>query len=61
MHGRLRSMYVKFQDLLSGEKGPDLVEYRLLRTLIVLVMIRSISLIAIAVSHFPTNVGTSLV
>jgi len=60
MHDRLRSTYVKFQNFLSGEKGPDLVEYRLLRTLVVLVMIRSLSLIAIAVSHFSSNAGNSL-
>jgi Flp pilus assembly pilin Flp len=60
MHDRLLSTYVKLQILLSGERGQDQVEYGLLRTLILIVMIRSISPIATLVSHFFTNVSTSL-
>lgn len=51
---------MKFQNLMSGEQGQDLVEYGLLCTLIALVMISSISPIATVVTHFFTNVSTSL-
>jgi len=60
MHDILLSRYVKFQNLMSGEQGQDLVEYGLLCTLIALVMISSISPIATVVTHFFTNVSTSL-
>jgi Flp pilus assembly pilin Flp len=60
MHDILLSRYVKFQNLMSGEQGQDLVEYGLLCTLIALTMISSISPIATMVSRVFTNVSTSI-
>ena len=60
MHERLITMYVKFQNLMSGEQGQDLVEYGLLCTLIALAMISSLTPIATAVSRVFGNVSSSL-
>jgi Flp pilus assembly pilin Flp len=60
MHNQLLKMYVKFQNLVSGEEGQDLVEYGLLCTLIALSMISGVSHVATAVTHIFTNVSTSL-
>ncbi len=60
MHARLITTYVKFQNLMSGEQGQDLVEYGLLCTLIALAMISSINSIATAVTQAFTNISSSL-
>jgi Flp pilus assembly pilin Flp len=53
-------MNVKFQNLMSGEEGQDLVEYGLLCTLIALSLISSVNHLATAVSNMFTNISTSL-
>ncbi len=60
MYNLLLKMYVKMQNLVSGEEGQDLVEYGLLCTLIALAMITSINPIATAVTRVFSNVSTSL-
>jgi Flp pilus assembly pilin Flp len=60
MHERLITLYVKFQNLMSGEEGQDLVEYGLLCTLIALAMISSLNPIATVVTRMFTNVSSSL-
>ena len=60
MHYRLLNMYVKFQNLMVGEQGQDLVEYGLLCTLIALAMISSTNPIATAVTKVFTNISSSL-
>jgi len=60
MHKRLITMYVKFQNLMSGEQGQDLIEYGLLCTLLALAMISSLNPIATAVTKAFTNISSSL-
>ena len=57
MHDKLLGRYAKFVNLMSGEMGKDRAEYRWMGPLVVLVMIRSISLIVIAVLHFSARAG----
>ena len=54
-------VYVKFQDLLDGDEGQDLIEYALLITLITLATITSVQGIAGAIVNIFTNISTSLV
>jgi len=60
MHNQLLKMHVKFQNLMSGEEGQDMVEYGLLCTLLALAMISGINPIAAAVTRVFTNISTSL-
>ncbi|MFZ0339235.1 MAG: Flp family type IVb pilin [Terracidiphilus sp.] len=60
MHERLLTMYVKFQNLMNGEQGQDLVEYALLCALIALALVSSINPLATAVTNVFTNVSSSL-
>jgi Flp pilus assembly pilin Flp len=53
-------MRMKFQDLMHGEKGQDLVEYALLASLIALACISGVKHVATAVNSVFTNVSTSL-
>jgi Flp pilus assembly pilin Flp len=53
-------LYVKFQNLTTGEDGQDLVEYALLCTLITLALISGISGLAAAVTRTFTNISSSL-
>ena len=54
-------VYVKFQDLLNGDEGQDLIEYALLITLITLATITSVQGIATSIVNVFTNISTSLV
>lgn len=60
MDNLLLTLYVKFQSLMSGEEGQDLVEYGLLCTLVALSAISGVGHIASAVTRIFTNVSTSL-
>ena len=53
-------MRMRFQDLMHGEEGQDLVEYALLASLIALACIGGIKHIATAVNIVFGNVSTSL-
>ncbi len=53
-------VYVKLQDLSSGEQGQDLVEYALLMSLICLTLISGINGIATAVTRVFSNISSSL-
>jgi len=60
MNHKLLSVYVKFQDLMSGEEGQDLVEYALLVCLIALAAISGVDHVATAVTKVFTNISSSL-
>jgi Flp pilus assembly pilin Flp len=60
MHGRIITLYVKLQNLVSSEEGQDLVEYGLLCSMIALSLISGVGHVATAVSHIFTNVSSSL-
>lgn len=60
MNYRLLSVYVKFQNLMRGEQGQDLVEYALLVCLIALAAISGVNHVAIAVTKVFTNISSSL-
>jgi pilus assembly protein Flp/PilA len=51
---------MKFQDLMDGEEGQDLVEYALLAALIALACIGGVKHVATAVNLVFSNVSTSL-
>jgi Flp pilus assembly pilin Flp len=51
---------MKFQDLMHGEAGQDLVEYALLASLIALACIGGVKHVATAVNLVFSNVSTSL-
>jgi Flp pilus assembly pilin Flp len=51
---------MKFQDLMHGEAGQDLVEYALLASLIALACIGGVKHVATAVDLVFSNVSTSL-
>jgi pilus assembly protein Flp/PilA len=51
---------LKYQDLLSGEEGQDLVEYALLVALIALACIAGVTNVATAVTGVFSNISTSL-
>ena len=53
-------MRMKFQDLMHGEEGQDLVEYALLASLIALAAIGGVKHIATAVNIVFGNVSSSL-
>ncbi len=53
-------MRMKFQDLMDGEEGQDLVEYALLVSLIALAAISGVKHVATAVNLVFSNVSSSL-
>ncbi len=53
-------MRMKFQDLIDGEEGQDLVEYGLLVSLIALTTISAVKEVATAVNLMFSNVSNSL-
>lgn len=60
MESLFLKLYVKFQDLLNGDEGQDLIEYALLITLITLATITCAQGIAGAIVNAFTNISTSL-
>ena len=60
MNSTLLKLYVKFQNLTTGEEGQDLVEYALLLTMISLALISGISGLASAVNSTFSNISSSL-
>lgn len=60
MHDRLLRLYIRFQTLVSDERGQDMVEYGLLVALIALTMISGINSLAGALNRFFSKVSTSL-
>ena len=53
-------LYIRFQDLMNGEEGQDLVEYALLVCLIALAAISGVNHVASAVTKVFSNISTSL-
>jgi len=53
-------LYIRFQDLMNGEEGQDLVEYALLVCLIALAAISGVNHVASAVTKVFSNVSASL-
>jgi len=53
-------LYMKFQGLMSGEQGQDLVEYTLLVCLIALAAIAGVNHVATAVIKVFGNISSSL-
>ena len=53
-------LYIRFQDLMNGEEGQDLVEYALLVCLIALAAISGVNHVASAVTKAFSNVSASL-
>ena len=53
-------LYIRFQDLMNGEEGQDLVEYALLVCLIALAAISGVKHVASAVTAVFSNVSSSL-
>jgi pilus assembly protein Flp/PilA len=53
-------LYMKFQGLMSGEQGQDLVEYALLVCLIALAAIAGVNHVATAVTKVFGNISSSL-
>ena len=60
MQDILLNLYVKLQDLKSGEEGQDLVEYALLIALVALVAITGINGVASAVNQVFSKISGSL-
>jgi pilus assembly protein Flp/PilA len=60
MSSPLLKLYLKVQDLKSGEEGQDLVEYALLVALIALVCITSVSNVASAINTVFSEISSSL-
>jgi pilus assembly protein Flp/PilA len=60
MNSTLMKLYVKFQGLMHGEEGQDLVEYALLVALIALVCVTGVSNVATAVNTVFQNISGSL-
>jgi pilus assembly protein Flp/PilA len=60
MNNTFLKLYVKFQNLTTGEQGQDLVEYALLLTMISLALISGISGLAKAVNTTFSNISSSL-
>jgi len=60
MRSSLLKMYVKFQNLKSGEEGQDLVEYALLLSLIALVCISAINTVANQVMTIFNSIASNL-
>ncbi len=56
----LLKLYVKFENLMNGEQGQDLVEYALLMAMISLALVTAVRGIASSVSTVFTNISTSL-
>ena len=53
-------LYIRFQDLMNGEEGQDLVEYALLVCLIALAAIGGVNHVATAVTKVFSNISSSL-
>jgi pilus assembly protein Flp/PilA len=53
-------LYLKLQDLLSGDEGQDLIEYAMLITLIPLALLIACQGIAASIVGIFTNISTSL-
>jgi pilus assembly protein Flp/PilA len=53
-------LYLKLQDLLSGDEGQDLIEYAMLITLIPLALLVACQGIAASIVGIFTNISTSL-
>jgi pilus assembly protein Flp/PilA len=60
MNNALLKLNLKYQQLLSGEEGQDLVEYALLVSLVALGCIASVGYVATAIQTVFTNISTSL-
>ena len=60
MQDILLNLYVKLQDLKSGEEGQDLVEYALLISFIVLACIAAVVPVGSALSKMYSNIDTSV-
>ena len=60
MNNLFLKLYVKFQDLTSGEEGQDLVEYALLVALIALACIVGVQNVATAINTVFSKISTSL-
>ena len=60
MQDMLLRLYVKFQDLKSGEEGQDLVEYALLISFIALLCIAAIAPVGSSLSKMYSNIGTTV-
>jgi Flp pilus assembly pilin Flp len=60
MHDTPLKLYVKFQNLMNGEQGQDLVEYALLCSLIALSLVAGIKSVASAVNTVFSGVSTTL-
>jgi len=60
MNTMLLKMYVKLQNLKSGEEGQDLVEYALVVALIAFAAIAGMGKLASAINSAFANIGTTL-
>jgi pilus assembly protein Flp/PilA len=60
MNNALLKLYLKYQQLVNGEEGQDLVEYALLVSLVALGCIASVGYVATAIKTVFTNISTSL-
>jgi len=60
VNNRILKLYCKFQTLVNGEQGQDLVEYALLTSLIALAAIGGVEKVATAVTSIFTKISTSI-
>jgi pilus assembly protein Flp/PilA len=60
MNSLYLKLYVKFQNLMNGEEGQDLVEYALLVALVSLAAVAGLNGLAGAISGVFTSISTSL-
>jgi pilus assembly protein Flp/PilA len=60
MKGTIMNLCVKFQGLMNGEEGQDLVEYALLVALIALVCVTGVNNVATAVNSVFSTISGSL-